>query len=89
MRESEIPNLIQLYNKCTLCTYLLIKPTNLCFQTCSELIKAGLKLSIESKRKMSGSDTDIGVKRMKREDSDDDYDSSHTTHTKSDGVRHF
>ncbi|XP_041981124.1 activating transcription factor 3 isoform X2 [Aricia agestis] len=36
------------------------------------------KLSIESKRKMSGSDTDGGLKRMKREDSDDDYDSSHT-----------
>lgn len=35
---------------------------------------------------MSGSDTDVGVKRMKREDSDDDYDSSHTNHTKSDGV---
>ncbi|CAG4952931.1 activating transcription factor 3 [Colias croceus] len=47
-------------------------------KTCSELIKAGLKLSIESKRKMSGSDTDGGMKRMKKEESDDDYDSSHT-----------
>ncbi|XP_045774024.1 transcription factor kayak [Maniola jurtina] len=47
-------------------------------KTCSELIKAGLKLSIESKRKMSGSDTDGGIKRMKKEESDDDYDSSHT-----------
>ncbi|OWR49798.1 transcription factor kayak isoform X1 [Danaus plexippus] len=47
-------------------------------KTCSELIKAGLKLSIESKRKMSGSDTDVGIKRMKKEESDDDYDSSHT-----------
>lgn len=47
-------------------------------KTCSELIKAGLKLSIESKRKMSGSDTDMSVKRMKKEESDDDYDSSHT-----------
>ncbi|XP_063364952.1 activating transcription factor 3 [Cydia amplana] len=55
-------------------------------KTCSELIKAGLKLSIESKRKMSGSDTDLGVKRMKREDSDEDYDSSHTHTTKSDGL---
>lgn len=55
-------------------------------QTCSELIKAGLKLSIESKRKMSGSDTDVGIKRMKKEDSDDDYDSSHTSTTKSEGV---
>ncbi|XP_037969863.2 activating transcription factor 3 [Plutella xylostella] len=55
-------------------------------KTCSELIKAGLKLSIESKRKMSGSDTDSGgVKRLKREDSDDDYDSSHTL-TKSEGL---
>ncbi|CAH2090418.1 unnamed protein product [Euphydryas editha] len=47
-------------------------------KTCSELIKAGLKLSIESKRKMSGSDTDGGFKRLKKEESDDDYDSSHT-----------
>ncbi|XP_053608216.1 activating transcription factor 3 [Plodia interpunctella] len=54
-------------------------------KTCSELIKAGLKLSIESKRKMSGSDTDIGIKRMKKEESDDDYDSSHTV-TKSEGL---
>ncbi|VVD02874.1 unnamed protein product [Leptidea sinapis] len=52
------------------------------FKTCSELIKAGLKLSIESKRKMSGSDTDVGVKRMKREDSDEDYDSSNTQQSK-------
>ncbi|XP_050677486.1 protein c-Fos isoform X1 [Leptidea sinapis] len=51
-------------------------------KTCSELIKAGLKLSIESKRKMSGSDTDVGVKRMKREDSDEDYDSSNTQQSK-------
>lgn len=35
---------------------------------------------------MSGSDTDAGIKRMKKEDSDDDYDSSHTQHNKSDGV---
>lgn len=55
-------------------------------QTCSELIKAGLKLSIESKRKMSGSDTDGTMKRMKREDSDDDYDSSHTQSAKNEGV---
>ncbi|XP_050677487.1 fos-related antigen 2 isoform X2 [Leptidea sinapis] len=40
------------------------------------------KLSIESKRKMSGSDTDVGVKRMKREDSDEDYDSSNTQQSK-------
>ncbi|XP_022118981.2 activating transcription factor 3 [Pieris rapae] len=52
-------------------------------KTCSELIKAGLKLSIESKRKLSGSDTDGGIKRMKREDSDDDYDSSNTQTPKS------
>ncbi|XP_026330695.1 transcription factor kayak-like isoform X2 [Hyposmocoma kahamanoa] len=52
-------------------------------KTCSELIKAGLKLSIESKRKMSGSDTDGTVKRMKREDSDDEYDSSQTQPSKS------
>lgn len=57
-----------------------------CFQTCSELIKAGLKLSIESKRKMSGSDTDASFKRLKKEESDDEYDSSHTQHNKSDGV---
>lgn len=56
-------------------------------KTCSDLIKAGLKLSIESKRKMSGSDTDGGsFKRLKKEDSDDDYDSSHTHTTKSDGL---
>ncbi|KAI5646161.1 bZIP transcription factor domain-containing protein [Phthorimaea operculella] len=55
-------------------------------KTCSELIKAGLKLSIESKRKMSGSDTDGTVKRMKREDSDDDYDSSHTLTGNSQGL---
>uniref|UniRef100_A0A2H1WHX4 SFRICE_008224 n=1 Tax=Spodoptera frugiperda TaxID=7108 RepID=A0A2H1WHX4_SPOFR len=55
-------------------------------KTCSELIKAGLKLSIESKRKMSGSDTDVGMKRMKKEESDDDYDSSHTLANKSDGL---
>ncbi|XP_060804026.1 activating transcription factor 3 [Amyelois transitella] len=54
-------------------------------KTCSELIKAGLKLSIESKRKMSGSDTDMGIKRMKKEESDEDYDSSHTV-TKSEGL---
>ncbi|XP_023947164.1 transcription factor kayak [Bicyclus anynana] len=52
-------------------------------KTCSELIKAGLKLSIESKRKMSGSDTDGGIKRMKKEESDDDYDSSNTQAPKS------
>ncbi|CAK1543155.1 unnamed protein product [Leptosia nina] len=52
-------------------------------KTCSELIKAGLKLSIESKRKMSGSDTDGGIKKMKREESDDDYDSSNTQMCKS------
>ncbi|XP_039757160.1 proto-oncogene c-Fos [Pararge aegeria] len=52
-------------------------------KTCSELIKAGLKLTIESKRKMSGSDTDGGIKRMKKEESDDDYDSSHTQAPKS------
>ncbi|XP_063894738.1 transcription factor kayak isoform X2 [Helicoverpa armigera] len=44
------------------------------------------KLSIESKRKMSGSDTDAGMKRMKKEESDDDYDSSHTLTNKSDGL---
>lgn len=55
-------------------------------KTCSELIKAGLKLSIESKRKMSGSDTDVGVKRLKKEESDEDYDSSHTHQPKSEGL---
>ncbi|GBP49187.1 Activating transcription factor 3 [Eumeta japonica] len=56
-------------------------------KTCSELIKAGLKLSIESKRKHSGSEPETGsVKRLKREDSDEDYDSSHTHHTKSEGL---
>lgn len=55
-------------------------------KTCSELIKAGLKMSIESKRKMSGSDTDASFKRLKKEDSDDEYDSSHTQHTKSEGL---
>ncbi|CAB3247280.1 unnamed protein product [Arctia plantaginis] len=55
-------------------------------KTCSELIKAGLKLSIESKRKMSGSDTDASFKRLKKEESDDEYDSSHTQHNKSDGL---
>ncbi|XP_072931505.1 uncharacterized protein Atf3 [Epargyreus clarus] len=55
-------------------------------KTCSELIKAGLKLSIESKRKMSGSDTDGCVKRMKKEESDEDYDSSHTHTTKGEGL---
>lgn len=55
-------------------------------KTCSELIKAGLKLSIQSKRKMSGSDTDTCVKRLKKEESDDDYDSSHTATNKSDGL---
>ncbi|XP_077292757.1 activating transcription factor 3 [Arctopsyche grandis] len=48
-------------------------------KTCSQLIKAGLKLSIESKRKMSGSDGSEGVcsKRLKKEEpyiSDDEYD---------------
>lgn len=38
---------------------------------------------------MSGSDTDAGMKRMKKEDSDDDYDSSHTLTNKSDGVSTF
>lgn len=46
-------------------------------------------MSIESKRKMSGSDTDAGMKRMKKEESDDDYDSSHTMTNKSDGVSIF
>lgn len=55
-------------------------------KTCSELIKAGLKLSIESKRKMSGSDTDVGIKRLKKEESDDDYDSSHTLTNKNEGL---
>ncbi|KPJ20029.1 Transforming protein v-Fos/v-Fox [Papilio machaon] len=55
-------------------------------KTCSDLIKAGLKLSIESKRKMSGSDTDGGLKRFKKEDSDDDYDSSHTHTVKNEGL---
>ncbi|KAG6450199.1 proto-oncogene c-Fos [Manduca sexta] len=55
-------------------------------KTCSELIKAGLKLSIESKRKMSGSDTDVGVKRLKKEDSDDEYDSSATQQPKTEGL---
>lgn len=57
-------------------------------QTCSELIKAGLKLSIESKRKMSGSDTDGGFKRLKKEESDDDYDSSHTLAPKNEVSAH-
>ncbi|CAH2982890.1 unnamed protein product [Chilo suppressalis] len=55
-------------------------------KTCSDLIKAGLKLSIESKRKMSGSDTDGGFKRLKKEESDEEYDSSHTQTTKSEGL---
>ncbi|XP_012547602.1 activating transcription factor 3 isoform X4 [Bombyx mandarina] len=55
-------------------------------KTCSELIKAGLKLSIESKRKMSGSDTDVSVKRLKKEESDEDYDSSHTQQAKNEGL---
>ncbi|KAL4715598.1 hypothetical protein ACJJTC_006177 [Scirpophaga incertulas] len=55
-------------------------------KTCSDLIKAGLKLSIESKRKMSGSDTDGGYKRPKKEESDEDYDSSHTQNNKNDGL---
>ncbi|KAL0829215.1 hypothetical protein ABMA28_004046 [Loxostege sticticalis] len=55
-------------------------------KTCSDLIRAGLKISIESKRKMSGSDTDGGFKRLKKEESDDDYDSSHTNTTKSEGL---
>ncbi|CAH2041360.1 unnamed protein product, partial [Iphiclides podalirius] len=55
-------------------------------KTCSDLIKAGLKLSIESKRKMSGSDTDGGLKRLKKEESDEDYDSSHTQTVKNEGL---
>ncbi|CAK1582721.1 unnamed protein product [Parnassius mnemosyne] len=55
-------------------------------KTCSDLIKAGLKLSIESKRKMSGSDTDGGIKRFKKEESDEDYDSSHTQTVKNEGL---
>lgn len=71
------------------CYLLLSYLYSFSLQTCSELIKAGLKLSIESKRKMSGSDTDGTVKRMKREDSDDEYDSSQTQPSKSEVRRPF
>lgn len=36
---------------------------------------------------MSGSDTDVSVKRLKKEESDEDYDSSHTQQAKNEGVR--
>lgn len=48
--------------------------------TCSQLIKAGLKLSIESKRKHSADHDDFldldNIKRIKRSDDDDDGDRS-------------
>lgn len=49
--------------------------------TCSQLIKAGLKLSIESKRKHSADiddflDLDLNAKKIKKSDDDDDLDGS-------------
>lgn len=54
------------------------------FQTCSQLIKAGLKLSIQSKRKLSSGDSSCGdelIKMSRKEiepdssdEDDDDYD---------------
>lgn len=55
--------------------------------TCSQLIKAGLKLSIESKRKHSADnddflDMDLNAKRIKKIDyDDDDLDRSQSPHT--------